>query len=511
MPRPDATLVESLQLNPEEWRVVGEPVPIVDSVTGQVPPTRSKTTYTLTLSGPGGATKVVTMAPSPGQPGIDAGNVTVGQLDFSPTDVKDVAKPAETAAEANAAIEKAKAEKAAADAQAATAQANLDKIKTDNAKRDANVASRGLWMTDQEIADMDAKLRDQGLTQQQIDNQLKIASDNNAISRTSNEIAATNARTTAFTAQKNAEIAEARIRFEQTGLDEQIAQNTFTRAQAEIANRLAQDKLELDRLTQQQANEIASRSAKVAEEQNVIRREEAAQTAQTAALSSGATAAAQVYGAERTAQQQAAQTGQDVLQQRATSFQELSQAPFTQAAALSQGSAGRYGMLGGGLQAMPAAGTVGNIMQGAMGVSGQLAGGQNALQAAAAAIENVKPGAALTPQGQAALGVLTQMFERTNAILQGGKVKAPVTTPGAAAVTPAATPAAAALTAPTTYTPAQQLANQATAGQQTAQATNQFNALGGGLGPIAANPMLNAMQSFQSPVTAPAPTININV
>ena len=207
-----------------------------------------------------------------------------------------------------------------------------------------------------------------------------------------------------------------------------------------------------------------------------------------------------MYNTERQAQQTAATTGANLLQNRAATFQNLSQAPFTQAANLSQGSPGRYGMLGGGLQHALPEGAIENVMRGAYGVSANLHGGQSALQAAAQAIEGIRPGATQTPQGQAALATYMQMQELIQQKLKVGQVKAPpAATPGGGTVTsgqPAPVPAPA-VAAPVTQP---DMGVQPQPGMSPAAGATQ--ALGDPYG---------RMMNFSAPVTAPTPTINIQL
>jgi hypothetical protein len=460
--------------------------------------------YTVSLTGPNGAQRIATVYAPPGLGPTDPMQISPGEADFQEMSVEETIKPStQTQAETDARVAEAQAAAVSAKALADKYAADLAQTEKDNANRTQNQQLNGYWVTDKELADITARGNEQKLTQQQINNQLKIASDNNQVSRESNAVSAQNAATNAFVAQKNAEAQAAQVQAVITG--QGLDQAKFVREQADrdIANRIAEDKLKLEQLQQRQANQIATGQLGTSQEANRIRGQEleqrtaeAAQTAETQALGQASQAAASTLGTERTFQANAAQTGGNLLQNRAQTFQNLSQAPFTQAANLSQGSAGRYGMLGGGLHSVPE-GAVANIMQGAMGVSTGLYGGPNALQAAAQAIEQIRPGAAMTPMGQAAAAILSQIQERAGAILKGGQVKSPATV-GAAAATPAATPAA------------------AVAAPVTAPAPNA----GMGIQPqLGMSPTAGATQALGDPygrmnaITAPTtqPTININL
>jgi hypothetical protein len=490
------------------WTVTGKPTPARDDTGAPIPDT-----YTLVLSGPGGAQRIATVTAPGGQGPTDPRVLAPDTVDWTVVNIAEPIKQGDTQAEKDAAIARAQAEAAAAKALADQRAAELSQLQTDNAQRERNRTSTGYFVTDKERADIEGRGREQGLTQQQIDNQLKIAGDNNAVARAGNEIAATNAATNAFTAQRNAEAQAAQVEAVRRSGDLDAAKFAREQADRDIANRLAEDKLKLDQLQQRQANEIAGGQLDTTQQANVLRGQEleqrtaeAKQTAETAAIGQGAQAAASAYGAERQFQGQAAQTGQSLLQQRATSFQNLSQAPFSQAAQLSQGSAGRFGQLGGGLHAVPE-GAVANILQGAMGVSGQLAGGPSALQAAAQAIEQIRPGAAMTPMGQAAAAMIMQVQERARQILQRGQVPAP-STAGPAAPAAAAVPAGA-VTAPSTAASLGAVAQPFGQAFQGGQSTGMFGNAPQGLGGPAAFAQSGLAEgSLRAPSTQP--TININ-
>jgi len=422
------------------WSVLGKPAPAVndDGV-----PTPGQ--YTVVLSGPGGATRRVALTaqrpPGPYREGYDPIPDLGDEVDFT---IVDVEKPQAGAGEAetNARIEQANAARENARVQAAQAQQQLADLQAMNANRAKNQQNRGLFMTDEEIAQMDRDLRSQGLTDQDIKIRQQAASDNARNTATANEIASQNAATNAFVAAENAKAQAARIGYEEGMLGLNQAQEARVASDNANTQRLAEDKLKLDQLTQRQANEIQERqnqlrgaeleqrgtsetaTLKSREEQAALDREqraaEAQQTGQNQLLSTTGSAAASLYGAERQAQSQGAQTGAGLLQNRGTLFGNLVNQSLSNLGNFSQGSAGRYGMIGGGLQGAPPPGAIANIVGGAFGASGEALGGQSVLDTAARMVNAAAPGAALSPQGQAAMGVITQMIERYQA-LNGGQ------------------------------------------------------------------------------------------
>ena len=143
---------------------------------------------------------------------------------------------------------------------------------------------------------------------------------------------------------------------------------------------------------------------------------------------------------------------------------------------------------------MPAGFSGEALVQGALGTAGQMFGGQDTLDAAARMVRGAAPGADMTPQGQAAIGVIQQMFDRygqlsgqphpavaaTTAAKQtaaGGGVTTPVTTTGVSPLT---------VTRPNT------------AQTQQVSGFNQF-------GPVMGTPGTgSAANAFTAPVTTPA-------
>lgn len=385
-------------------------------------------TYTVVLSGPNGGQRVATVVTAAGADISDPRTV------YTVSDIQEPVKPstAKTPAETNADILTAQSNAVTAATKAKAAEDEYLQLQKENQQRDANLKSSGYWVNDKELADIKARGAEQGLTQQQINNQLRAQSDSNQVARETNLIATQRAATDAWVAQKNAEASAAQIEAMHDDRKLDQAKFLYTQTQNDIANRLAQDELKLKQLNQEQSNKLAQAAQTTSEQTLEQRRTEAGQTAETAAMGQAMTGAASIYGTERQAQTQAAQTGANLLQARATSFGTLANQPFQQAASLSQGSAGRFGMIGGGIQAPIPLEAFQGVAQGAFGTSAALLGGQSTLQAAVQAIEAARPGATQTPEGQAALATYHQISDRIGQLLNKGNMTGPTTTGGAA-------------------------------------------------------------------------------
>ena len=441
------------------WTIVGTPIEDNDD-TG---PTGEWTVVYKTPEGVSRAVKVrPTPIPGPGKVEDLIRNYPAAILraDFTPisapADVPVRKDEATQSAEAQAA--QANAARAASEAQAAAD--NLKRIQTDNQQREENNAKYGMYLTNAEIADQDAKGKQLGLNQQQIDINKQTASDNARNSARSNEIAAQNAATAAQVANSNAAIAERQVAVAEGRLSleqgQQEVENLYKQGQLQVQ----QGQLALNKLTQQQANDVAQAqnamrgrelAQKTASDAATLeqRKVEAQQTAQTAAQTAATTAAANVFGTERQAQTAAGTLGGNLLSNRATATTNLLDNILGRVAGFSQGSAGRFGQLGGGLQALPAGFSGRALVQGALGMTADMFGGQSTLDSAAAMVRAAAPGAELTPYGQLAMGVISQAFERArqagqpdrrdvaaaaaNNSVQNGGVVAPAT------VTPMAT------------------------------------------------------------------------
>jgi|SRR5215475_306880 len=505
-----ATLDELEKQQGTGW-TAGTPVPKLDS---QGQPVAG--VYTVVLTGPEGASRVATIyAPAPPGPTQLTNLIETDprKATFDTMAVEDTIKPpTRTPAETNANIAQAEAAAETSRAQAEVARANLEKLKQDQKQREANDAANKGYFTNAELADFDQKAKDQGLTQQQIDIQRTIASNNNKNTEISNQIAAQNAAVAAQNAAINDKAVSARIKYEEAQVDDAARQRLLDEAKfardnadKDIANNLAQSKLELEQLTQKQANENARQQNVLRGQELAQRQAEAQQTAQTAAQTAATTAAASVYGTERQAQGQAAQTGQSLLANRMTAANNLLNTITGNAAALAQGSAGRFGMLGGGLRAVPP-GLGPGLISGVMGTTAEAYGGQDTLNAAARMVQQA--GADLTtPMAQAAVGVLQQVFERQHQLT--GQPAAPVVAQTAARQTQQNN----GFTSPAMVSP-QDLATRAAAAQEAAARGAVAQAMSppayGPASPIGNVP--GPWPQFAAPTTAPAPTtVNINV
>lgn len=476
--------IRAQNLDPKEWHVAGEPTPKAASATepapsadslvrpgknsqGQVVPApgRASVDWTVTLTGPGGEVRVVTMRPTGA--GVDAPNVGLNQLDWNVTGVDQQVKPptaGQTPAEQNARVAEAQANAVTAQAKADAAASDLRKVQEDERERQYNQSQGNGYLTHEELRKLNQDAQANNLTQDQINLRRTEIENNNKNTARSNEISALNASTAAANAATTAQATTARIKYEegQGNLDE--AKFEHQKAQDEIANRNAETKIKLDQLTQQQANEInqgtlAARTAEGAETARnnaavlAQRTAEANQVAQTAQQTAGIQAASTTYGNELQAATQAGTVGGNLLANRVTGANNLINNILSGVGGMAQGSAGRYGMLGGGLHAMPAGFSGADLVSGAYGVVGNAMGGQDTLNAAARMVRNAAPGAELTPIGQAAIGVLQQAFEKhqqltgaphpapaaeaaARAGAANGGAAAPVTTPSQAPAAP---------------------------------------------------------------------------
>ena len=470
--------VSGLGLDPNQWTVIGEPAPKAvgnepapspDSLVtpgknsqGQTVPApgRASVEWTITLQGPNNEVRTYTARPTGA--GVNAANVGLNQLDWNVTGVEQPVKPetqTRTPAEQNARVAEAQAQAQKAQAEAQAADAALRKVQEDTREREYNQQQGNGYLTHEELRKLQQDAQANNLTQEQINLRRTEIENNNRNTATSNQIAALNAATAAQNAATTAAATTARIKYEegQGSLDE--AKFEHQKAQDEIANRNAEAKLKLDQLTQQQTNQIAQGSlavqqanaAETARNNAAVlaqRTAEAQQVAETAERTAGIQAASTAYGNELQAATAAGGVGQSLLANRVTGANNLINNILSGVGGMAQGSAGRYGTLGGGLHAMPAGFSGADLVAGAYGTVGQAMGGQQTLDAAARMVRNAAPGAELTPMGQAAIGVLQQAFEKyhalsgaphpaaaasgaANATATNNAVTAPVTTPAA--------------------------------------------------------------------------------
>jgi len=397
-------LADLLKQQGEGWTATGNAAPKLDNDGMPVPGV-----YTIVLAGPNGAQRIATVySADTGQgptqfvrPDADLPNAK-----FSIVAVEDSIKPPTTSPEEkNANVAKAQADAATAQANAAVADAALKKVQEDERERQYNQAHGNGYLTHEELRKLNQDAAQQGLDAQQVALRRSEIENNNRNTVRSNEIAAINAQTSALNAQSQAQAQLARTKYEegQLGLDE--AKFAWQKSQDEINQQNAASKIRLDQLTQQQANELAQATLEQ-------RKAEAAQTQQTAATTAAATTAASVFGTERQAQTAAGTVGENLLSNRATATNNLLNNILSGAAGMSQGSAGRYGMLGGGLQTQLPANFGSQLLSGVMGTTAQQFGGQSTLDAAAQMVRNAAPGAELTPHGQVAMGIIHQIFDR---------------------------------------------------------------------------------------------------
>ena len=434
--------VSSLNLDPNEWHVVGEPVPkavgnepapSADSLVqpgknsqGQTVPApgRASVDWTVTLAGPSGEIRVVTMKPTGA--GVNAANVGLNQLDWNVTSVDQQVKPptaGQTPAEQNARVAEAQAQAQKAQADADAAAVVLRKVNEDERERQYNQSQGNGYLTHEELRKLNQDAQANNLTADQVALRRQEIENNNRNTARSNEISAINADTAAKNAATTAMATVARIKYEEGQGDLDQAKFEHQKAQDEIANRNADTKIKLDQLAQQQANEInqgtlavrGQEAAETARNNAAVlaqRTAEANQVAETAARTAGIQAASTTYGNELQAATAAGQVGGNLLSNRVTGANNLINNILSGVGGMAQGSAGRYGMLGGGLHAMPAGFSGADLVSGAYGVVGNAMGGQQTLDAAARMVRNAAPGAELTPIGQAAIGVLQQAFDK---------------------------------------------------------------------------------------------------
>jgi len=487
--------ISELNLDPNTWHVVGAPTPKAANANEQPPsadslvipgknsqgqpvpaPGRDSVDWTVTVVGPNGQTRIVTMKPT--GTGVNAANVGLAQLDWNVSGVDETIKPptaGQTPAEQNAKVAQAQAEADAAKSRADAAAVELRKIQEDTREREYNQAHGDGYLTHEELRKAKADAAAQNLNADQLKARITEIENNNKNTQYSNQIAAQNAATSAANAATEAQRAVATEKYQQGLLDASSEDRNLNlwkfewqKAQDEINQRNVETKQKLDALTQQQTNAINQGTLQV-------RGQEAAETArhnlaaeqqtaeamrQTAASNAAQTAtqaATSVFGTERQAQTAAGTVGGNLLANRATAANQVLNNIFQGAAGLSQGSAGRYGMLGGGLHAMPAGFSGEALLSGIQGYTAGMFGGQDTLDAAARMVRQAAPGAELTPYGQAAIAVIAQAYDKhneltnsphpdvaaTRAAIQsnnGGGAAAPVTQPAVQPTVPTQAP-----------------------------------------------------------------------
>jgi hypothetical protein len=215
------------------------------------------------------------------------------------------------------------------------------------------------------------------------------------------------------------------------------------------------------------------------------------------AFTSRANTAANVLSTERQFQTQTAQTGANLIANRGQATSNLLNQILGLGGNLAQSSAGRFGALGGGIGGTIPAGLGAGLIGEAMGITERAYGGRDTLDAAGQMVRAARPGAELTPMGQMAVAMIKDVFDRQQQ--QTGVV--PPAVQAAAAANQSAQNGG--LTAPQP----QPVQNQPYLHEQS---TNWlFNSPLSPLNP--ANMPTQQPSGFPAPVTAPAPTININV
>lgn len=442
-------------------------------------------TYTVVANGPGGAQRVITITAPAGPGPTDPRALAPESVDWTVINVAEPVKaPTQTPAEKNAAV-------ALAQAQTNQLQAQIDQINKDEAERAKNANNGKGRITDKEVAQLDALAAQTGVSQ----GQLQLARDQMVQNGENQSAQLKIAQGQLVIAQANQNLAERRA-----NIEADLAAGKLTNDQARLAldqdqqvwnKQIEQARLDLQQLTANRQNVIAEGQLAVSQQQLAQQAAQAKQAAETAQQTAATNLAGTVYSAERNAQQEAARTGQNLLQQRASTFQNLASEPFTAAAGLSRGSAGKYGMLSGGGVHIPP-GTVGGLLQGAQGLSTAMYGGQNSIDSAIKAIEAIRPGASMTPMGQAASAFASMIFDRANAIVNKGNVNAPNTAGPPAAAPAAPTPTGQqGLISPLTTTPA----------NAPVSAVPGFNTLG----PIMGTPGTGGGNAYGA--TPPAPTL----
>jgi hypothetical protein len=380
-------------------------------------------------------------------------------------------------------------------AEAAAANALAQQRAAEDAQRTKNKADIGYGITDKERADLAQTATSQNLTQQQVDLRARELEQSGTqrgreldIAQANNQIAAANQALAA----KRLELDQI-VRDDASKLD--WAKFEYLKAKDASDAQVASARLDLERLAQQQTA-AAQTAANVLGQQTLEQRKaEAQQTAQTAAQTAATTAASTILTNERQAQQQAAQTGAGLLQQRAATAQGM----LGQVLGLAgQGQpSGRYG---GGLQSVPA-GLGAELVGGIAGYSADLMGGQGTLDAATRMVQSMGNDVS-SPAAATAIGVLTQMLDRYKSMSGNDH---PIVT---AKPNPAPVAAAAGTAAGATAGAAQNVAQQVPA----SIAPTAFTAPGtSGIYPsVTAAPMGVGFMSPPMPTPQAAPTVVMN-
>ena len=297
---------------------------------------------------------------------MDDPNVPLTDLDWNPTKVEEAVGPPSAAGSVapSTAEAEAQARIKASDAAAAKAAADLKTAQDQDANRQKNLASRGLYLDDEQIATMDATLKSQGLTQQQIDQAKQTASDNNQRARDSNLIAAQNANTNAQVAASNDRIASARLELDKAGLTEQQVRDAETHVNNVATLELAKQKQANDELVTAKQNIIAEGQLANSQQANTLRGTEATETQRhNVAQETATTEAAKATAAAQAATNATTAAG-DIMKQGTTNA-------ATGAGLLQQ----RIQSATGALQNITSAALGSNMMNVPSGIGANLVGG----------------------------------------------------------------------------------------------------------------------------------------
>jgi hypothetical protein len=394
-------------------------------------------------------------------------------------------------------------------AEAAAAQALAEQRKAEEAQRTRNRDAFGYAITDAERATLERQKTDQNLTQQQVDLRARELEQSSAARGRELDIAGANSQIAAA----NQALASKRLELDQIVRDDASkldwAKFEYLKAKDASDAQIAQARLDLERLTQQQTTQLGQqtleqRKAEAAQtgEQKAAeltqRQAEQRSAADIAAQTAATTAASSILTNERAAQQQAAQTGGGLLQQRAAAAQGM----LGQVLGLA-GQGQRSGNMGGGLMSAPA-GLGEQLVSGIQGWTADLLGGQGTLDAAANMVRAASGGDVSSPAAAAAIGTLTQMLDRYKQLsgtphpIEQAHQAAQASAQRGGMVAPVGTAAPAALQYP--VAPQPPAPNMAAANQVPGQNYGAATAYTGGVAPWNAQPG-PAIPSFTAPVT----------
>jgi hypothetical protein len=415
------------------WKVLGVPVDATDAEGNALTDADGKPLQLVNLQTPGQQSRQITVR-------AGAADNTF-ELVKGPADVPEQRTPQET----NENIAKAQADRLRAEAEAKTSEAALRKTQEDEREAQYNQQQGNGYLTHAQLETLRKAQREQQLSAEQTAVQRAAMENNNANTIVSNQIAAHNASTAAANAASTARATEARIRFEQgqLGLDE--AKFEYSKSQDEIQQQNTVADRTLKELQQAQTNAVQVQQNALRGQELQQRTAEAAQTAQTQATTAATGAAANVYGTELEAQQQAAQTGAGMLNQRVSAGQGMLSSALN--------LAGQRPMVG----LAPGAGQA--LMGDIQNFTTQLGGGNAIYDTAARLVQQADPQNGRSPMAQQAFGLLTQVFDRyqqqfnqphpavaataaAQATTQNGAMTAPVTQPVTVPVQPVVQPVA---------------------------------------------------------------------